>query len=347
MTNNKFENILIIRQSALGDVANVLPAIKVLRDSYPHAKLTCLTGKMTSALLEQDPCLDEIIVCDRPVRPDLLIPIFFRLWRLRFDLVVDLHSSRYSRWLTRSTCAPMRIGAHYKGFYTHLVSFDLRNMQICDIFRRFLKPLGLDSAPYEPRFPNLDDGTAKAETFLASIGLKDTDYVVFNPGHSPAWGTKRWPETHWIELGKKLNAQDVKVLVTGGPAEAKLAVEIAEGIGDGAVSAAGKTDLFCLAGLLKQSRAVVSTDSGPMHVAAMVGARVVALFGPTHPVTSAPFGEGHKIMHHELHCSYCFKKVCPYQHECLDKIMPDELLQAVSDILESNPLTPTSGQVAP
>ena len=345
MTIKKFENILIIRQSALGDVANVLPAIQVLRDSYPHAKLTCLTGKMTSSLLEQDPCLDEVIVCDRPVRPDLLISIFFRLWRLRFDLVVDLHSSRYSRWLARATCAPMRIGAHYKWFYTHLVSFDLRSMQICDIFRRFLKPLGLDSAPYEPRFPNLDGGTAKAEAFLASIGMKDLNYVVFNPGHSPAWGTKRWPEAHWIELGKKLIDQDVRVLVTGGPAEAELATEIAGGIGAGAVSAAGKTDLFCLAGLLKQSRAVVSTDSGPMHVAAMVGAHVVALFGPTHPITSAPFGDSHKIMHHELHCSYCFKKICPYQHECLDELLPEEVLNVVCEILESDPTRASINQV--
>ena len=333
MKTSKFENILIIRQSALGDVANILPAIQVLRDSYPNAKLTCLTGKMTSALLEHDPSLDEVIVCDRPVRPDLLFSIFFRLWRLRFDLVVDLHSSRYSRWLTRATCAPMRIGAHYKWFYTHLVSFDLRNMQICDIFRRFLKPLGLDSAPYETRFPNLDDGIVKAEEFLDSIGMKDLNYVVFNPGHSPAWITKRWSDSHWIKLGKQLNAQNIRVLVTGGPAEADLANGIVDGIGSGAVSAAGKTDLFCLAGLLNLSKAVVSTDSGPMHVAAMVGAKVVALFGPTHPVTSAPFGSGHKIMHHELHCSYCFKKVCPYQHECLDELFPEEVMEAIQDIL--------------
>ena len=133
--------------------------------------------------------------------------------------------------------------------------------------------------------------------------------------------------------------------MTGGPAEAELATEIAGGIGAGAVSAAGKTDLFCLAGLLKQSRAVVSTDSGPMHVAAMVGAHVVALFGPTHPITSAPFGDGHKIMHHELHCSYCFKKICPYQHECLDELLPEEVLNVVCEILESDPTRASINQV--
>ena len=302
---------------------------------------------MTASLLQQDPCLDEVLVWDRAVRPDRLLAIFFRLWHLRYDLVVDLHCSRYSRWLARATCAPMRIGAHYKGFYTHLVSFDLRNMQICDIFRRFLQPLGLDTAPYESRFPNLSDGLIKADAFLSAEGLNGDDFVVFNPGHSPAWGTKRWPETYWIKLGKMLVEQGVRVLVTGGPAETELATEIVDGIGAGAVSAAGKTDLFCLAGLLNRSRAVVSTDSGPMHVAAMAGARVVALFGPTHPITSAPFGDGHKIMHHELHCSYCFKKVCPYQHECLDEMQPDEVLQAVREILEpatAVTITPEAGK---
>ena len=68
----------------------------------------------------------------------------------------------------------------------------------------------------------------------------------------------------------------------------------------------------------------------------MAGARVVALFGPTHPITSAPFGDGHKIMHHELHCSYCFKKVCPYEHECLDNLYPEEVLAAVQDIFDAD-----------
>jgi lipopolysaccharide heptosyltransferase II len=334
---NQYRNILIIRQSALGDVANILPAIKVLRDAYPQAKLTCLTGRATSSLLNQDPCLDDVIIWDRPVRPDRLLSIFFRLWRNRYDLVVDLHSSRYSRWLAWATNASKRVGAHYNGFYTDLVSFDLRNMQISDIFRRFLQPLGLENEKYIRRFPCLDEGIAKSKSFLFDQGMADHKYVVFNPGHSPAWGTKRWPVRHWISLGKNLVDQGLRIVVAGGPTEFDLATEIADGIGAGAVSAAGKTDIFCLAGLLNRSGAVVSTDSGPMHVAAMAGARVVALFGPTHPVTSAPFGTGHKVLHHKLHCSYCFKKVCPYQHECLDEMKPDEVINAVQEILASNP----------
>ena len=343
MKLNLFENILIIRQSALGDVANILPVIKIVRDAIPEAMITCLTGTATSKLLASDPCVDEVITFDRPIRPDKILAMAYRLKARKFDLVLDLHSSRYSRWFALATGARMRIGAHYKRFYTHLATFDLRNQQITDIFREFLKPLGLNSQPLVKRFPCLEEGIHQADSFLADIGMGSLDYIVFNPGHSPSWQTKRWPEDHWISLGKSLVDRGLRILVTGGPAEADLAKEITDGIGSGAVSAAGKTDLFCLAGLLNRSRAVVSTDSGPMHVAAMAGARVVALFGPTHPITSAPFGDVHRIMHHELHCSYCFKKVCPCQHECLDELYPEEVLNAVQDIFDVDlpePLNP-------
>jgi lipopolysaccharide heptosyltransferase II len=335
MANQNFKNILLLRQSALGDVANVLPFLQVVREAYPDAKLTFLTGSATASLLTDDPCIDDVLVWDRTWRLDLLLPMLWRLHQAHFDLVIDLHCSRYSRWLVKATAAPMRIGAHYPGSYTHLVSFDLRNTQISEIFRCFLLPLGLESAPYVARFPQLALARESAEAFLADHDLAGHDYVVFNPGHSPAWGTKRWPVEYWTALGQTIVSQRRKVVVTGGGGDAPLAEQIVAGIGAGAVSAAGKTNLACLAGLMSLSGAVVSTDSGPMHVAAMAGAKVVALFGPTHPVTSAPFGEGHKVMHHKLHCSYCFKKVCPYAHECLDLMLPDEVWVAVREILDA------------
>jgi lipopolysaccharide heptosyltransferase II len=338
--SDTYKNILIIRQAALGDVANILPLIKLVRDAYPDAKVTGLTAGLTTPLLDADPCLDDVISFNRTLAPNRLVLMMWKLKSKQFDLVIDFQGSSCTRWLAWSTGASVRIGSKNPPFYTHKIKVDIRKHQACDIFRMFLAPLGLEERVMSPRFPLLESGVASAKNILDAAGVA-SPYLVFNPGHSPAWGTKRWPDPHWSELGKYFIEQGFSVVVSGGPGDAELVERITASIGSGAVNLAGKTDLFELAGIMNMSSAVVATDSGPMHVAAMSGAKVVALFGPTHPLTSAPFGSGHKVLHHELHCSYCFKKVCPYQHECLDEIGPDEVMNAVQEILTSNPASPS------
>jgi lipopolysaccharide heptosyltransferase II len=341
---DSYKNILIIRQAALGDVANILPLIKLVRDAYPEAKLTCLTAGLTTSLLEADACVDEVISFNRTLKPHRLVPMMVKLKSRQFDLVIDFQGSSCTRWLAWSTGAAMRIGSKKPPFYTHPIKVDIRKHQACDVFRLFLAPLGLENMPMTPRFPSLEACVNSAKNILKNTEVA-SPYLVFNPGHSPAWGTKHWPEEHWVKLGHHFIARGYSVVVSGGPGEIELSQRITGAIGSGAVDLAGKTDLFTLAGVMNLSSTVVSTDSGPMHVAAMSGTKVVALFGPTHPLTSGPFGAGHKVLHHELHCSYCFKKVCPYQHECLDEMTPDEVMAAVQKILTANQsTTPLAGQ---
>lgn len=327
-----YRNILIIRQSALGDVVNIFPLLQLIRSRYPDARIACLTGGFTTALLESDPCVDEVIAFNRTKHPLKLMRMCVQLRRRRFDLVIDFQSSRHSRWLTLATGAGTRLGYGGAPFLTHKLSLDIRKHQACDIFRAMLVPLGLGDAPMRPRFPRLQDCQGAAHLLLRQYGVREGEYVVFNPGHSPVWVTKRWPVAHWVELGRMLGEKGVRIVVTGAGGDVPLADEVVAGIGPDSQSLAGKTSLDELAGVMSLARAVVSTDSGPMHVAAMTGVRVVALFGPTSPVTSAPFGPGHKVLHHQLSCSLCFKKHCPYRHECLDRMMPEEVFGALRDI---------------
>ncbi len=329
-----YRNILLIRQSALGDVANVLPLLQLIRLRYADARITFLTSRLTAALLRDDPCVDEVIEFNRTRQPFKLLPMCLQLRRQQFDLVVDFQSSSHSRWLTLATAAGTRLGYGGAPFLTQSLRLDIRNYQVCDIFRQMLAPLALNDMPVQARFPHLPECKAAANLLLSAHAVLPGAYVVFNPGHSPAWGTKRWPIEHWIALGCRLIEKGLSIVVTGASSDAALAEQIRSGIGEGCISLAGKTDLNALAGVMSLARAVVSTDSGPMHIAAMAGARVVALFGPTNPITSAPFGTGHKVLHHELSCSYCFKKRCPYQHECLNQMLPDEVFNAVQGIAD-------------
>ena len=330
--SSAYKNILIIRQGALGDVVNILPLIKLLRDAFPDSKLTGLTADLTSKLLQSDLCLDDVVTFNRTKAPHRLLPMMLDLKSRHFDLVIDFQGSNCTKWLAWATGAPIRIGSKKPPFYTHQIKFDLRKHQTCDIFRLFLSPLGLDKQEIFPRFPSLVDGIASARQLLDKHQVI-SPYLVFNPGHSPAWATKSWPDEHWVELGRYFVQQDFSIVVSGGPDDSDLANRISTRIGVGAFNLAGVTNLFELAGIMKLSTGVISTDSGPMHVAAMSGAKVVALFGPTHPVTSAPFGVGHKVLHHHIHCSYCFKKVCPYNHECLDELLPSEVKSSVEQVI--------------
>jgi 3-deoxy-D-manno-octulosonic-acid transferase/heptosyltransferase-1 len=95
-------------------------------------------------------------------------------------------------------------------------------------------------------------------------------------------------------------------------------------------AAAGETSLRELAALYKEASVLLTTDSGPMHLAAAVGTPVVALFGPTSPARTGPYGEGHIVIRKDMDCSPCFRKACDTL-ECMKTIGVEEVFQAVRD----------------
>jgi ADP-heptose:LPS heptosyltransferase len=101
------------------------------------------------------------------------------------------------------------------------------------------------------------------------------------------------------------------------------------------IDLSGKTDLLTLAGLYEKAVALISTDTGPMHVAAAMGKPVIALFGPTAPWRTGPFGSGHTIIRKEIPCSPCFKKECTHV-DCMKKIEVAEVLNAVSKVISNS-----------
>jgi heptosyltransferase-1 len=104
------------------------------------------------------------------------------------------------------------------------------------------------------------------------------------------------------------------------------------------VDLVGRTSLPELALIMKQAQLAVTTDTGPMHLAAAVGTRTVALFGPTAPWRTGPFGEGHEIVRLGLECSPCFKRQCP-QPRCLTDLPLAEVQAACEKILSAAKVT--------
>jgi ADP-heptose:LPS heptosyltransferase len=150
--------------------------------------------------------------------------------------------------------------------------------------------------------------------------------------------SRRWAPERFAETVRRLAAAGYEVVVFGGPGEEALSREVA---GDAALDLGGRTDLPTLAAGLAACRAVLTNDSGPMHLAAAVGTPVVALFGAGDPRETGPLGPGHRVLRHpELGCVPCRKNVCPRAgrgtflreaaRECLGLIGVDEVLAAVA-----------------
>jgi len=159
-------------------------------------------------------------------------------------------------------------------------------------------------------------------------------FVAVNP--VAFWETKLWEEEKFAALCDRIREElGIGVVLTGG--EAGPLDRIRARMKTEAVNLGGQTTLRELAGLYGQAALLITTDSGPMHLAAAVGTPVVALFGPTDPARTGPYGAGHRVIRGGLSCIPCFRKRCETR-DCMRGITVDEVFAAVKELLENRGL---------
>ena len=145
------------------------------------------------------------------------------------------------------------------------------------------------------------------------------------------WETKLWEDKKIVDLCDRIRQElGLSVILTGGKAEPL--DRIRAQMKTQAVNLGGKTTLRDLAFLYREAALVITTDSGPMHLAAAVGTPVLALFGPTDPARTGPYGPGHRVIRRELHCMPCFKKQCETK-SCMKEITVEEVFTATKEML--------------
>jgi heptosyltransferase-1 len=159
------------------------------------------------------------------------------------------------------------------------------------------------------------------------------------------WDTKLWREDRFAMLADRIARElNIPVVITGSAHEKSYAGSIIKEVKTTiVVDLAGQTTLKDLACLYRQAAVVVTTDSGPMHIAAAVGTPVVALFGPTDPRRTGPYGRGHTVISKTLPCSPCFLKQCPTK-ECMEGITVEEVFEGVKEKLGKNTETAQAGK---
>jgi lipopolysaccharide heptosyltransferase II len=154
--------------------------------------------------------------------------------------------------------------------------------------------------------------------------------VAINP--VAKWETKLWSNQKFSELAdrmiEKFNAQ---IIFTGSSGDREIVTEIISNMKHESHDFSGLTSLRTLAALYKKIDFLVSTDTGPMHLSAALGTPVVALFGPTAPWRTGPFGPIHQVIRSDLKCSPCFKRTCETK-ECMKQISVDQVMDGINKL---------------
>lgn len=347
------KRILIVRLSAVGDVTHVLPTLRCLRQHYPYAHIAWLVEDRAAGLLEGHPNLDEIIVFPRRSwRNGVFGPIrlfntasevfnFFREIRTKgFEVAIDFQGNLKSGIMTFFSGAPLRIGfaRGYCREFNHLFT----NRHVTppkERQHRIEKNLSLLTAlGIEPVYERATINVSTEDRDLITRSLADHinspgPLVVIHPGTSQFGVYKRWPVKSFIELGnmlvKELGAQ---VMVSWGPGELNMAEEIVSGIKEGGCLAPKTVNLTQLAGVIGQSDLFISGDTGPMHIASVLGVPQVAIFGPKDPVICGPYNERSMVVRKEVECSPCTRRTCN-NPVCITAITPEEVFAAAKELL--------------
>jgi ADP-heptose:LPS heptosyltransferase len=153
-----------------------------------------------------------------------------------------------------------------------------------------------------------------------------TDFVVINPGGG--WPTKRWNPGKYGRLAGRIQSElGMPVAVTTGPGEEVLYQSIAESCGKPVPRHFPITFLQMIP-LLKKARLFIGGDTGPFHLACVMGTPVVGIFGPTSPTRNGPWIDRDEVVSRVLPCSFCYGRTCPTKNECMD-IAVDEVFAGV------------------
>jgi len=336
---------LVVKLWAIGEYVMATPTFAALRESFPHAEITLLTGVGLSPLASSAPFFDAALTVPEQIfvrpRPLKLHRLRRRLREGRFDLAILFHHAwEFSAFLAW-TKIPHRLGFDRDGdgFAQTVKVPPPREAHQVEEYFELARACGAAGEPGPLLVTPSAEAQAEAAHFLAQPPSGERPVVVVAPGGGinpkTKMESKRWPPEHYRQLCTELKF-DFDLLVVGGPAEAEANARLAAAVG--ARDLTGKTSLGALYLLLGRAAAFVGNDSAPMHLAAAAGIPTAAFFGPTDPKLNGPWKTPALILSREMECAPCYKDGyfprCDHRR-CLAEITPAEAAARLHEFLDS------------
>jgi heptosyltransferase-2 len=350
--SDKKYKILVIAPVWVGDLVMSQTLFMQLQNKYNHnndnlkdedkatLQLDVFASQATAALVMRMPQVHQVII--NPFKHGTLslfkrIKLGLKLRSVKYDEVIILPSTLKSAVTPFFAGIKTRTGFIGESRYwlvNNIYKLDKKQLprmidRYCALANDGIKPVYID-------YPKLSVDVINQAGLLQKFALDTTKPIIaFCPAaeYGPA---KRWPPEHFATLADLLVNMDYQILLFGGAKDAELGQQI---IGLSLNSAniinlCGKTSLTDAADLLALTKCVVTNDSGLMHVACAVGAKVVAIYGSSSPHYTPPLSDAVKILQIKLDCSPCFKRTCRFGHyNCLRFIAPFEVLVAIKDLM--------------
>jgi len=341
----------------LGDAVMSMPALMRLREALPEAHIALLTEEKLADLWTNHPAINEVI---RFTKLEGVGQVSRKLRAGKFDAALILPNSFRSAFESWMAGIPIRVGYGRPLLLTHKIPpraehIEMHKRSAAEVKRlvssfpnkhrdsyplsghhlhQYLRLVSFFGASETPQAPAIKIAPEEVSAFLEKFGVdRSSKLVGLNPGaeYGPA---KRWPVDRFIEVGQTI---DRRCLIFGGPGDVPTATQIAAAI-PSSVNLAGRTSLRELAVALSICDALLTNDTGPMHLASAVGTRLVVPFGSTSPELTGPGLPGdsrHRLILGEAPCAPCFLRECPIDFRCVRSIEVERVIRSIEEILSA------------
>lgn len=357
--SNSTKRILIINIFGIGDVLFTTPLIRSLKSRYPDLYIGYVCNRRTAPVLERNPRVNKIIICDRDefnetwrrskiLASRKMIDFFKRIKKERFDASIDVSLSGFTSFATWVGGVKFRIGFKYKNrsFFLNR-KFPLKGYEDKHVVEYYLGLLEELGVPAAVRNLDLNIGQEDADWadrfFANNIGQADGRHVIgLVPGGGASWGKdavyKRWPPEKYAKLADKLIEKfSAAVILLGDASELVLCEKVSGAMSRRPVMACGRTTVSQFAALARKCSLMIVNDGGPLHIAVAAGAKTASIFGPVDERVYGPYPKGnHTVITKDLVCRPCYRRfrMASCGHiSCLSRLTVEEVLEGVERLL--------------
>ena len=346
--------LLVRSPNWLGDACMAFPAVRAMKGGRPDCKVTVFGPEKLRELWESQPEVDRYIgkenkeglfsvarrIKKTGIRFDAAILLTnstrstLEFWLAGIPRLVGYKGSLRSRLLTQIVKEPKTVAGppmHHTLKYLHVAKSCGANTE--------------DSLQFSvSRVQSSVSGVQAGGGLNSENGILNTENRTLNTvvrvgicAGAEYGQAKRWPMDRFAEVMKQVSArhQEIEWVFFGAPGEAAKGEQLSQMV-DGVrhINLVGKTRLSGLITELRTCHLLVTNDTGTMHLAAALGVPTVSIFGSTEPVLTGPLGPQHTVIRHQVPCSPCFKRECPFGHyDCMTLITPGQVAAAVEERL--------------
>jgi ADP-heptose:LPS heptosyltransferase len=348
------KTVVVAKIVGIGSIVHTGVLCRAIKTTFPATQVVYVTSASNRGLMSRMKYVDAVLTIDESSMVKMIVStvsIVLKMWRIRPELYFDLEL--YSSWaailatlsLARNRYGFFRKSAFYKlGLHSHLLYFNTAR-PIDEIYLRLANAAGADGKPDIAGILAIKhEDRDVANNIMENKGIMGKPYIMININASELMLERRWPLRKWELLLEQATDlwPDISFLLAGSPSEKSFVTSLAK---SGAlinrknvINIAGQISLTGYFALIERATAMVTIDSGPMHVALSLGVPTISLWGPGHPEHYAASLHNHHIIYRQIYCSPCLYHAdyapCNGDNQCMKRIPVDLVLKEMSLLIK-------------